>query len=176
MAIALSETAIARIIRRLSTEICDWDQGAEDIALVGIRRGGVPLANRISNLIFEQENVRVPIGTVDITLYRDDAATALPNPQIGRSAIAFDVKNKTIILVDDVLFTGRTARAAIDAILDYGRPRSIELLALVDRGHRELPIAANYVGAVLTTLASEHVDVHLGDDPSQDAVTVSERT
>jgi pyrimidine operon attenuation protein/uracil phosphoribosyltransferase len=176
MSIALTDAAIARIIRRLSTEICERHQGADNIALIGIRRGGVPLANRIERLIFEQESVHVPIGAVDVTLYRDDAATALPNPRIGRSDIAFNVQNKTIVLVDDVLFTGRTARAAIDAILDYGRPRRIELLALVDRGHRELPIACNFVGTVLATLDSEHVDVHFDDDPALDAVTVFERT
>ena len=130
-----------------------------DLALVGIRRGGVPLAARLAALLHEIEGVRPPVGAIDITLYRDDAATALPNPRIGPSHIPFPVDGRRIVLVDDVLYTGRTIRAALDALLDYGRPRRIELAVLVDRGGRELPIQPDYVVRTVEVDRARRVEV-----------------
>jgi len=160
----LDEGDIARALRRIAGEIADKTKGASSVALVGIRRGGVPLATRLRALLKEIEGREPPLGTLDITLYRDDAATALPNPHIGPSAIDFDVAGRTLVLVDDVLFTGRTVRAAIDAVLDYGRPKAIQLAVLVDRGHRELPVQADYVGRVVQTSEKEHVEVRSDPD------------
>lgn len=164
---------ISRALRRMAGEIAERHRGALGVALVGVRRGGVPIAARLQALLRELEGREVPVGSVDITLYRDDAATALPNPLIGRSEMAFDVSAHTLVLVDDVLFTGRTIRAAIDAVLDYGRPRAIELAALVDRGHRELPIQPDFVGRVVRTERGERVDVSLDREGATDVVTVS---
>lgn len=137
--------AIARGLRRVAGEIIERGRGADDLALVAIRRGGEPLARLLAALLLEMQGHAPPVGAVDITLYRDDAATALPNPRIGPSHIPFPVEGRRILLIDDVIYTGRTIRAALDAVLDYGRPRRIELCALVDRGGRELPIHPDYV-------------------------------
>ncbi len=169
----LDEQEITRALRRMAGEIAERNRGAAGVALVGVRRGGVPLAYRLRALLREAEQLDVPVGAVDITLYRDDAATALPAPHIGRSDIHFPVEDHVIVLVDDVLFTGRTTRAAIDAIMDYGRPRAIQLAALIDRGHRELPIHADYVGKAVETRRDERVDVRLDQEGAADAVLVS---
>jgi pyrimidine operon attenuation protein/uracil phosphoribosyltransferase len=154
----LDPTAIARGLRRVALEIAE--RGAvKDLALVGIRRGGEPLAARLAALLGELEGTTPLVGAVDITLYRDDAATALPNPRIGPSHIPFTVDGRRIVLVDDVLYTGRTIRAAFDALLDYGRPRRIELVALVDRGGRELPIQPDYVVRAVEVDAQHRVEV-----------------
>jgi pyrimidine operon attenuation protein/uracil phosphoribosyltransferase len=155
----LDPGAIARGLRRVAVEIAERGRGVEDLALVGIRRGGVPLAARLAALLEEIEGTRPPVGALDITLYRDDAATALPNPRIGPSHIPFSVDGSRVVLVDDVLYTGRTIRAAVDALLDYGRPRRIELCALVDRGGRELPIQPDYVVRVVDIGAGRRVEV-----------------
>ena len=155
----LDPTAIARGLRRVAVEIAERGRGVKDLALVGIRRGGVPLAQRLAALLQEIEGTTPPVGALDITLYRDDAATALPNPRIGPSHIPFAVDGRRIVLVDDVLYTGRTIRAAVDALLDYGRPRRIELVALVDRGGRELPIQPDYVVRAVDVEASRRVEV-----------------
>jgi pyrimidine operon attenuation protein / uracil phosphoribosyltransferase len=155
----LDSESAARAIRRMAGEIVERASGAEHLALVGIRRGGVPLADVIARHIEALENIRVPIGAVDISLYRDDAATALPNPRIGRSEVPFGVEERRIVLVDDVLYTGRTVRAAVDALLDYGRPRAIELAVLVDRGGRELPIQPDFVGRVVEAGPGDRVEV-----------------
>jgi pyrimidine operon attenuation protein/uracil phosphoribosyltransferase len=169
----LGAEEIARALRRLTGEIAERTKGARGVTLVGIRRGGVPLAARIRGLLKEVEGLDVPVGTVDITLYRDDAATALPNPRIGRSELPLSLEGNTVILVDDVLFTGRTIRAAIDALFDCGRPAAIQLAVLIDRGHRELPIQADYVGRQITTKREEIVDVLLDrDDGAPDEVMV----
>jgi pyrimidine operon attenuation protein/uracil phosphoribosyltransferase len=169
---AMNADEITRALRRMAGEITERNRGAADVALVGIRRGGVPLADRLRVLLRELEGRDVPVGTVDINLYRDDTAS-LPNPLIGRSDIPFDVDGTTVVLVDDVLFTGRTIRAAMDALLDYGRPRSIQLLVLVDRGHRELPIQPDYCGRAVTTERDERVDVVLdAQDGSPDRALV----
>jgi len=141
--VLLDPVAIGRGLRRVAGEIAERG-GVRDLALVGIRRGGEPIAERLAVLLHELEGETPLTGSIDITLYRDDAATALPNPRIGPSRIPFDVRGKRVVLVDDVLFTGRTIRAALDALLDYGRPRCIELCVLVDRGGRELPIQPDY--------------------------------
>jgi pyrimidine operon attenuation protein/uracil phosphoribosyltransferase len=153
-----TETA-ARGIRRMAGQIVERAGGAGSLALVGIRRGGVPLAAKLAAHIDELEHVKVPLGSVDISLYRDDASTALPKPVIGRSDIAFDVSGRHIVIVDDVLYTGRTVRAALDALLDYGRPCKIELAVLVDRGGRELPIQPNFFVKVVEVPVADRVDV-----------------
>src|SRR5580704_7441183 len=155
----LDPTAIARGLRRVAVEIAERGRGVKDLALVGIRRGGVPLAQRLAALLYEIEGTTPPVGALDITLYRDDAATALPNPRIGPSHIPFGVDGRRIVLVDDVLYTGRTIRAAVDALLDYGRPRRIELVALVDRGGRELPIQPDYVVRAVEIDPAHRVEV-----------------
>jgi pyrimidine operon attenuation protein/uracil phosphoribosyltransferase len=175
--VVMDADEIARALRRMAGEITEHNRGAADVALVGIRRGGVPLADRLRVLLRELERRDVPVGTVDINLYRDDTASLL-NPLVGRSDIPFDVDGRAVVLVDDVLFTGRTIRAGMDALLDYGRPRSIQLLVLIDRGHRELPIQPDYCGRVLTTTRDERVDVTLdgGDAAPDRAVVVSARS
>jgi pyrimidine operon attenuation protein / uracil phosphoribosyltransferase len=151
--------AIGRGLRRVAGEIAERGRGVKDLALVGIRRGGEPLAARLAGLLQDIEGSAPPIGSIDITLYRDDAATALPNPRIGPSKIPFAVDGRRIVLVDDVLYTGRTIRAALDALLDYGRPRRIELAVLVDRGGRELPIQPDYVVRRVEVGDDERVEV-----------------
>lgn len=172
---ALDHDEISRALRRMAIEIAERNRGVREVALVGVRRGGVAPAARLRALLHEIEGREVPMGAVDITLYRDDAATALPNPLIGPSEIPFDVDGHVVVLVDDVLYTGRTTRAAIDAILDYGRPRAVQLAVLVDRGHRELPIHADFVGRVIATTPSERVDVRLDEPGAADEVVVTAR-
>jgi len=155
----LDPAAIDRGLRRVAIEIAERGGGVEGLALVGIRRGGEPIARRIANLIRENEGLEPPVGSVDITLYRDDAATALPNPRIGPSHVPFEVDGMRIVLVDDVISTGRTIRAALDAILDYGRPRRIELVVIVDRGGRELPVHPDYVVKAIDLGPERRVDV-----------------
>lgn len=157
--VLLDPTAVARGLRRVAGEIAERGQGVKDVCLVGIRRGGEPIATRLAALIGEIEGTTPPVGSVDITLYRDDAATALPNPRIGPSRIPFSVDSRRVILVDDVLYTGRTIRAAFDALLDYGRPRRIELVVLVDRGGRELPIQPDYAVRTVEVAAGGRVEV-----------------
>jgi pyrimidine operon attenuation protein/uracil phosphoribosyltransferase len=170
---------IARALRRMAGEITERNRGAESVALVGVRRGGVPLADRLRVLLRELEGKDVPVGTVDINLYRDDAGTALLAPQVGRSDIHFPVDDRVVVLIDDVLYTGRTTRAAIDALMDYGRPRAIQLAVLIDRGHRELPIQPDYCGRVISTTADERVNVILDADdgrPDRAEVGVQEES
>jgi pyrimidine operon attenuation protein/uracil phosphoribosyltransferase len=174
--IVLDADSIGRIIRRVASEILEKTRGAERLALVGIRRGGVPIALRIAEEIRRAEGRQVPVGTVDITLYRDDAATALPDPKIGPSEIQFELKSRDVILVDDVLHTGRTVRAAIECLLDYGRPRRVWLAVLCDRGGRELPIRADFVGRVLHVPEDSVLDVVITDSPEERAVVRPGRT
>lgn len=167
--VILDNDAIARTIRRLASEIVEATDGPARLALVGIRRGGVGMSARLAREIHDAEGVSVPVGTVDIALYRDDAATALPDPKIGPSRIAFDVDGRDVVLVDDVLQTGRTIRAAITCLLDYGRPRRIWLAVLLDRGGRELPIAADFVGTAVEVDSGKVVLVRVAEDPSHGA-------
>lgn len=155
----LDPTAAQRGLRRVATEIIDRSKGLKDLALVGIQRGGEPIVRRLAALLLEAEGSAPPVGSVDITLYRDDAATSLPNARIGPSFIPFSVTGKRIVLVDDVCYTGRTVRAAMDAVLDYGRPRIIELMVLVDRGGREIPIQPDYAVRKLDVPDDLHVEV-----------------
>ena len=141
-------------------------KGDAPLAIIGIRRGGEPLALRLANHLEKITGQKPPVGTVDITLYRDDGFGPHDWPSVGTSRIAFDLPKHTVVLVDDVLFTGRTVRAAVDAILDYGRPKAVRLAVLIDRGLRELPIAADAVGKVIETRPDEHVTVQLGKEPA----------
>lgn len=167
----LDADAIARAIRRIALEIVEQAGGASEVALVGIRRGGVPLAKRIADVIREVEKKDVPVGTVDIALYRDDAATALPDPKIGPSDVRFSVDGRNVVLVDDVMQTGRTIRAAIDCLLDYGRPRRVWLAVLCDRGGRELPIAPDFTGKMVEVPAGQKLAVEL-EGPNSDRVVL----
>jgi pyrimidine operon attenuation protein/uracil phosphoribosyltransferase len=155
----LDRGGIERIVRRMASAIAEATWGTRDLSLVGIRRGGVPLARMLARELARLDGREVPVGTVDISLYRDDAATALPDPKIGPSDVPFSVSGKHVVLVDDVLQTGRTVRAAIDCLQDYGRPSRIWLAVLCDRGGRELPIAADFVGRELQIPSHARLDV-----------------
>jgi pyrimidine operon attenuation protein/uracil phosphoribosyltransferase len=159
MRVVLDAADVTRGLRRVAGEIVERNRGSQDLVVVGVRRGGVTVAHELVRWIREIDGREVPEGTVDITLYRDDAATALPNPRIGPSSIPCSLEGKTVVLVDDVVYTGRTIRAALDALMDYGRPRRIELAALVDRRGRELPIQPDYFVRQIDVDASERVDV-----------------
>ena len=159
-----------RTINRLAHEVVEKNKGAESLAIVGIRTRGEYVARRILKKVMEIEQREVPIGILDITLYRDDLRGRLDQPQLQSTDILFDVAGKTLILVDDVLFTGRTIRSALNAIMDLGRPRSIQLLVLVDRGHRELPIKADYVGKNIPTSQEQEIKVMVQEIDGQDAV------
>ncbi|MDX9834481.1 MAG: bifunctional pyr operon transcriptional regulator/uracil phosphoribosyltransferase PyrR [Desulfobulbus sp.] len=166
---------IDRSLDRISLEIVERNHGVADLSIVGIHTGGVFLAKRIKDRIEGRENVSLPSGTVDITLYRDDWSLISQNPIVKKSDIGFLLEDRRVILVDDVLFTGRTIRAALDAIMDYGRPLSIQLAVLIDRGGRELPIQPDYVGMVVGAEAGERVDVLLGEKDGRDEVVLSRR-
>lgn len=159
MRVVLDSEAVVRGLRRVADEIVERHRGTHGLVLVGVRRGGVPLAKQLAQRILEVEGHKIPVGSVDITLYRDDAATALPNPRIGPSEIPCSLDGARVVLVDDVVFTGRTIRAALDALMDWGRPSRIELCALVDRGGRELPIQPDYVVRVVQVAGNDRVDV-----------------
>jgi pyrimidine operon attenuation protein/uracil phosphoribosyltransferase len=164
MQLLLDAEEVSRGLRRVAGELVERHRGPGDMVLVGIRRGGVPVARQLAHWIEQLESTRVPLGSVDITLYRDDAATALPNPRIGPSEIPGPLADKRVVLVDDVIFTGRTVRAALDALLDYGRPRRIELAALIDRGGRELPIQPDYLVRSASVSGGQRVDVVEDED------------
>lgn len=157
----MNEEAVYRALRRISHEIVERCGGVDNLVLVGIKSRGIPLAEKLKQLIFAFENVDVPLGQLDISLYRDDLTEIADLPTVKKTDIGVDVKGKTVVLVDDVLFTGRTVRAAIDAVFDQGRPEAIQLAVLVDRGHRELPIRADYVGKNIPTARTEMVKVNL---------------
>ncbi|CDM68749.1 Bifunctional protein PyrR [Clostridium bornimense] len=170
----LDEKAIGRTLKRISHEIIEKNKGTEDLVLIGVKRKGVPLANRIANFIENIEGNRIPVGDVDISLYRDDLNTFLGDSSIENMNLGVEVRNKKVILVDDVLYTGRTVRAAIDAIIAVGRPNSIQLAVLVDRGHRELPIRADYVGKNIPTSRHEMIKVSLVEIDKKDLVSIYE--
>jgi pyrimidine operon attenuation protein / uracil phosphoribosyltransferase len=173
-AVIADEEEMRRAILRIAHEIVERNKGTADIALVGIRRRGVPLAERIRDAIRGIEGAEVPIGSLDITLYRDDLATISPQPVVRATELPFQVEEKTLVLIDDVLYTGRTVRAALDAIMDYGRPLAIQLAVLVDRGHRELPIQADYVGRNVPTSKREVIKVLLREEDGYDGVAIEE--
>jgi pyrimidine operon attenuation protein / uracil phosphoribosyltransferase len=166
---------IRRAITRIAHEIVERNKGASDLAVVGIRTRGEHLAERVAREIEQIEGTKLARGVVDITLYRDDVGQAAEQPTVRGTTLPFNVDKTTIVLVDDVLFTGRTIRAALDAIIDYGRPRGVQLAVLVDRGHRELPIRADYVGKSIPTKKSEQVEVCLNESDGLDAVYVRPR-
>jgi pyrimidine operon attenuation protein/uracil phosphoribosyltransferase len=170
----MDEKAISRAITRVSHEIIEKNKGIEDIVLVGIKTRGVPIANRISKKIEQIEGSKIDTGEVDITLYRDDLKKIDIDPVLNGSNIDFNINDKTVILVDDVLYTGRTVRASLDAIVDIGRPKSIQLAVLVDRGHRELPVRADYVGKNVPTSKHEIISVKLLETDGEDSVTIKE--
>ena len=169
----LSEAEMSRSLARLAQEIVERNNGTEGLALVGIRRRGVPLAQRLARIIADLEKTQVPVGVLDINLYRDDFSSVATQPVIQRTEINFPVPDKTIVLVDDVLYTGRTVRAAMDALLDFGRPKAIQLCVLIDRGLRELPIEANYVGKYVQTSQNESVEVRLTETDRQECVVLT---
>jgi pyrimidine operon attenuation protein / uracil phosphoribosyltransferase len=171
-ALVMDEGKIDRTLTRMAHEILEKNRDLESLVLVGIRTRGVPLAERLASRIREIEKVEIPVGVLDITLYRDDATTVGPHALLKATLIHFPIDGKKIILVDDVLFTGRTIRAALDGIIDFGRPSCIQLAVLVDRGHRELPIRADYVGKNLPTAREESVEVHLKEEDGRDEVHI----
>ncbi len=170
----MDDKAIGRAITRVSHEIIEKNKGIEDVVLVGIKTRGVPIANRICKKIEQIEGTKINTGELDITLYRDDLKKVDVDPVLNGSNIDFDINDKIVILVDDVLYTGRTVRSALDAVMDIGRPKSIQLAVLVDRGHRELPLTANYVGKNVPTSKHEIISVKLMETDNEDSVTIKE--
>lgn len=168
---------MSRVMRRLATEIVEKNQGAQNLYIVGIRRRGVPLAERLRDKIEALEGERPLYGIIDITLYRDDLSTVGANPIVNRTELEHDIEGKNIILVDDVLYTGRTIRAALDQLMDFGRPKKVQLAVLIDRGteHRELPIQADFVGKKVPTKQAEIVKVMLQEYDDVEAVGIFER-
>jgi pyrimidine operon attenuation protein/uracil phosphoribosyltransferase len=170
-AVVLDGVAIDRALTRIAHELLEANKGAEGLAIAGIVTRGAVLAARLAERIREIEGTDVPVGTLDISFYRDDVATRL-NPEVRRTDLPFDPDGRCVVLVDDVLFTGRTIRAAMDALMDYGRPACVRLAVLVDRGHRELPIRADYVGKNVPTSNREQVKVHLVETDGEDSVVI----
>ncbi len=166
----LDSSAMDRALTRMAHQVLERNRGTGELALIGIRTGGVPLAQRLRQRIGAIEGVMPPMGVLDITLYRDDWSRLSQRPVVRKTEIPFSVDDITVILVDDVLYTGRTVRAALDALSDFGRPRRVQLAVLVDRGCRELPIQADYVGISLNTSNDQHVDVHLKEVEGVDEV------
>ena len=163
---------IRRATIRLSHEIVEKQAGTQGLVLVGIQRRGVPLAHRLAASILEHEGAEIPVGALDITFYRDDLSLVAQQPIVKGTQIPFDLNGRTVVLVDDVLYTGRTIRAAMDALVDFGRPQAIRLAVLVDRGHRELPIRADHVGKNVPTSREEIVRVHLVETDGEDGVDI----
>jgi pyrimidine operon attenuation protein/uracil phosphoribosyltransferase len=163
---------IRRALVRISHEVVEKHGGTDDLALVGIQRRGVPLADRMAAAIAEHEGVSVPVGALDITFYRDDLSLVAHQPVVKGTDLPFDLNGLTLVIVDDVLYTGRTVRAAMDALMDFGRPRAIRLAVLIDRGHRELPIRADHVGKNVPTSQEEVIHVRLVDVDGDDQVDI----
>ena len=170
--IILSDKKIERALTRISHEILERNSGAESIVIIGILTRGAVLAKRIAATIKELEGVEVPVGLMDISLYRDDVHSKLEQPIVQRTDILFEIRDKNVILIDDVLYTGRTVRAALDQMVDFGRARTIQLAVLVDRGHKELPIRADYVGANIPTAMDDQVVVNVSELDGKDEVYV----
>ncbi len=176
MPVVMAADQVARTITRIAHEIVERNRTPDDLALVGIRTRGVPIARRLSDVLLDITGVSVPTGVLDITLYRDDLMRQAvgPQPLLRKTEIDFSIDDRRILLVDDVLYTGRTIRAALDALIDFGRPRTIELVVLVDRGHRELPIKADYVGKNLPTSLRQSVQVRLDEVEGTDEVVIED--
>ena len=174
-AVLMDGEAIRRSLVRISHEIVEKNKGVENIILVGIRTRGVPIAERLADAIEKIEGNRPPVGVLDITLYRDDLSTLSYQPVVRTTELPVDISGKTVVLVDDVLYTGRTIRAALDAVIDMGRPTTIQLAVLIDRGHRELPIRADFVGKNVPTSSHEVVSVQLDATDGAEKVVIRER-
>jgi len=173
-ATVMASDDIRRALTRIAHEILERDKGAADVVLVGIADRGDDLARRLAAEVSRIEGVEIPVGVLDITFYRDDIGLRAEAPEVHETRIGFDVSGKVVVLVDDVLYTGRTIRAALDALIDFGRPKVIQLVVLIDRGHRELPIKADYVGKNLPTSLSQSVQVHLTEVDGRDEVEIRE--
>ena len=171
----MDEAAMTRAIKRIAHEIIEHNKGTENLMLIGIQRRGVPLARRIGELIMQEENVTLPVGTLDITFYRDDLSLLAEHPQVKGTDIPANVNGMNVVMVDDVLYTGRTARSAMDAIMDMGRANTIQLAVLIDRGHRELPIRADYVGKNVPTSRQEMIKVSVNDYDGEESVALYEQ-
>ena len=171
----LDKDTLNRSLTRIAHEILEKNKGIEDLCLVGIRNRGVYLANRLAACIKQIEKKDVLVGILDITLYRDDLTMIDSQPVVHKTEIDFDINDKNLVLVDDVLYSGRTVRAALDALIDFGRPKTIQLAVLIDRGHRELPIRADYVGKNIPTSLKETVEVHLVEVDGTDEVVIAEK-
>lgn len=171
----LDAEGINRAITRIAHEIIEKNKGTVGLCVIGIRNRGVYIAKRIAECVKKIEGADILTGALDITLYRDDLALASGQPLVRKTEIDFDINDKNLVLVDDVLYTGRTIRAALDALIDFGRPRSIQLAVLVDRGHRELPIRADFVGKNIPTSNKESVDVYLQESDGKDEVLIAEK-
>lgn len=172
--VIMDADAMRRAIVRISHEIIERNKGVENVVLVGIRTRGVPIAERLAAAIESIEDVKIPVGMLDITLYRDDLSTLAYNPIVHGTEIDMDLNGKVVILVDDVLYTGRTIRAALDAIIDMGRPEAIQLAVLIDRGHRELPIRADFAGKNVPTSRREAINVCLSEQDGMDEVVIGD--
>lgn len=171
-AVLLEGVAIDRALTRIAHEIVERNKGVENVVLLGIARGGVPVCERLADCVFKVENVKVPTGTIDISLYRDDKKSSILGKEVNFNDVGFSLQDKDVVLCDDVLYTGRTVRAAIEALLKYGRPRTIQLAVLIDRGHRELPFKADYVGKNVPTSRNEKVLVNFDKENGNKAVIV----
>lgn len=171
----MDERSMERALVRISHEIIEHNRDLDDVVLIGIQRRGVPLAKKIAENIKKAENISLPLGVLDITLYRDDLSELSEHPQVNDTVIPFSVIGKNIILVDDVVYTGRTVRSAIDALMDLGRPKSIQFVALIDRGHRELPIRPDYVGKNVPTSKNELVAVRISEIDGESSIWIMEQ-
>jgi pyrimidine operon attenuation protein / uracil phosphoribosyltransferase len=171
----LDSQRMARAIRRMAIEVVERNRGTEDLMIIGIRSRGVPIAERMARHIEEHEHHAVPVGILDITLYRDDLTTIAPSPVIKPTKLPEPIDDKVIVLVDDVLYTGRTVRAALDALIDFGRPKAVQLAVLIDRGHRELPIHADVIGMTVPTDRTEVIKVKLEETDGEDEVLIMEK-
>jgi pyrimidine operon attenuation protein / uracil phosphoribosyltransferase len=171
----MSASEIERTLVRLAHEILEKNSGTDGLGLVGIRRRGVPIAERLGKMIQKVERKAVPVGTLDITFYRDDLSTLGPKPVVQPHEIGFSIEGKKIVLIDDVLYTGRTTRAALDALFSHGRPSRVQLLVLIDRGHRELPIEATFIGRTVQTTDNEVIEVKLNEIDDAEKVLLMER-